>query len=82
MSEVDSTVVTGAPSQLRRGPRRGDVLGERYELRRRFDDDGCITTFMAFDQELEEDVLLRSINLHGLKREHVEATLGQPAKAA
>ena len=54
MSETDSTVVTGAPSTLRRGPRRGDVLGERYELRRRFDDDGCVTTFEAFDQECIE----------------------------
>ncbi len=56
--ESDSTQVTGAPIAAR-GPRRGAVLGERYEIVEQLDGDALGLTYKALDQESEAHVLFR-----------------------
>jgi hypothetical protein len=58
-SSSDHTAVTGAPTQV--VVRRGDVIGERYEIRGRLRDDPFSHGFLALDQESEEQVLLRVV---------------------
>ncbi|MBX3248709.1 MAG: hypothetical protein KF901_16145 [Myxococcales bacterium] len=56
----DATAVTGSPL----APptvRRGDVIGERYEVRGRLRDDAFSHGFLALDHESEEPVLLRVV---------------------
>ncbi|MCB9614842.1 MAG: hypothetical protein H6722_20600 [Sandaracinus sp.] len=55
----EHTAVTGAPTQV--VVRRGDVIGERYEIRGRLRDDAFSHGFLALDQESEEQVLLRVV---------------------
>ncbi|MEM7607777.1 MAG: hypothetical protein AAF411_20680 [Myxococcota bacterium] len=43
------------------GPKRGEVLGERYELRGRLRNDAFSLGYLAFDQEDEQSVLLRLV---------------------
>jgi hypothetical protein len=57
MADSESTLVTGSP--LSRGPRRGDVLGERYEMVELLDSDALAMTYRALDQESETHVLFR-----------------------
>lgn len=61
-SEGGATLVTGSASARSRAPRRGQVLGERYELLERLEHDGLCGSYRAFDQETEETVLLRVIH--------------------
>src|SRR5688500_10628786 len=61
-SEDGSTLVTGSPSARARAPRRGQVLGERYELLERLEQDGITAAYRAFDQETEDPVLLRVVH--------------------
>lgn len=56
--ESDSTQVTGSPIATR-GPRRGAVLGERYEIVDALDGDALGLTYKALDQESETHVLFR-----------------------
>lgn len=42
-------------------PRRGQVIGERYEVRGKLRNDAFTRGFLAFDQEHEQSVLLRVI---------------------
>lgn len=56
--ETDSTQVTGSPISAR-GPRRGAVLGERYEIVDALDGDALGLTYKALDQESEAHVLFR-----------------------
>ncbi len=56
--ETDSTQVTGSPAATR-GPRRGTVLGERYEILDQLDGDALGLTYKALDQENEAHVLFR-----------------------
>jgi hypothetical protein len=58
-SSSEHTAVTGAPTQV--VVRRGDVIGERYEIRGRLRDDPFSHGFLALDQESEEQVLLRVV---------------------
>jgi len=58
-SSSEHTAVTGAPTQV--VVRRGDVIGERYEIRGRLRDDAFSHGFLALDQESEEQVLLRVV---------------------
>ena len=60
MADTDSTLVTGAPLGGR-APRRGDVLGERYEIVAVLDSDSLAVTHRALDQETNRTVLLRSL---------------------
>jgi len=55
----ERTAVTGAPRGLR--PKRGQVVGERYEIRGRLRDDAFSYGLLAFDQETEKQVLLRVV---------------------
>jgi hypothetical protein len=55
----EHTAVTGAPTQV--VVRRGDVIGERYEIRGRLRDDAFSHGFLALDQESEEQVFLRVV---------------------
>lgn len=57
----DSTTVTGSPVVGNGGPRRGEVLGERYEVRAHLGHDLFTLDYEAFDQESESSVLLRVI---------------------
>ncbi|HJL04859.1 MAG TPA: hypothetical protein RMH85_17565 [Polyangiaceae bacterium LLY-WYZ-15_(1-7)] len=61
MSTTDRTAVTGAPAPGLASPRRGQVVGERYEVRGRLRDDPFSFGFLAFDQETEDTVLLRVV---------------------
>jgi hypothetical protein len=56
--DSDSTLVTGSPLAAR-GPRRGAVLGERYEIVDALDADALSLTYKALDQESETHVLFR-----------------------
>ena len=58
-SSSDHTAVTGAPTPV--VVRRGDVIGERYEIRGRLRDDPFSHGFLALDQESEDPVLLRVV---------------------
>lgn len=67
MTMHDRTAVTGTPSAAAR-PKRGEVIGERYEIRGKLRDDAFSLGFLAFDQELERSVLLRLIRAELLDR--------------
>jgi serine/threonine protein kinase len=56
--ESDSTQVTSSAISTR-GPRRGTVLGERYEILDAVDGDALGLVYKALDQESESHVLLR-----------------------
>lgn len=61
MDELEApTQVTGSPTGAS-APRRGDVVGERYEVREFLERDPFTTTYKAFDQETETSVLLRMV---------------------
>jgi hypothetical protein len=57
----DRTEVTGSPGY--RAPRKGDVLGERYELVDALDGDALVSTFRGIDHESERPVLVRCTSL-------------------
>ena len=59
MTTSDRTAVTGAPRGI--APRRGQVVGERYEIRGRLQDDPFTYGYLAFDQEIEQQVFLRLV---------------------
>ncbi len=61
MSTSDQTAVTGTPLGGAVGPKRGQVVGERYEVRGRLRDDPFSYGFLAFDQETEGSVFLRIV---------------------
>ncbi|MFT5356549.1 MAG: hypothetical protein ACI9KE_003774 [Polyangiales bacterium] len=54
-----TSVAAMAPSATK--PRRGQVIGERYEVRGKLRNDAFTRGFLAFDQEHEQSVLLRVI---------------------
>ena len=57
----DQTLVTGLPERPVTGPQRGQVLGERYEVRAQLRNDAFSLGVLAFDQETEERVVLRIV---------------------
>lgn len=58
MSSTDSTLVTGSPFSAR-GPDKGTVLGERWEVRELEEADALFLTMRAVDQESDSVVLMR-----------------------
>lgn len=58
MSSSDSTLVTGSPFSAR-GPVKGTVLGERWEVRELEEADALFLTMRAVDQESDSIVLMR-----------------------
>lgn len=54
-----TSVAAMAPATTK--PRRGQVIGERYEVRGKLRNDAFTRGFLAFDQEHEQSVLLRVI---------------------
>jgi hypothetical protein len=55
----DRTVVAGASSLV--GLRRGDVLGDRYDVRERLRDDAFTLDYRALDRTTQERVRLREV---------------------
>ncbi len=60
MDHEQRTVVGGLTLRSK-GPRRGEVVAERYEVRGRLRNDAFSLGFLAFDQEEERSVLMRII---------------------
>jgi hypothetical protein len=56
--ESDTTWVTGGAGG--RAPRKGDVLGERYEIAEALDSDSLVRTYRGVDQETEAAILVRA----------------------
>lgn len=73
VTHTEHTAVASAPTQI--GVRRGDVVGERYEIRGRLRDDAFSHGFLALDQESEEQVLLRVIRAELLETADRNAVL-------
>ncbi len=57
--ESDSTQITGSPAGLK-GPRPGDVVCERYDIRDVVESDALVVTYRAIDQETDGPVLVRT----------------------
>ena len=77
----DQTLVTGLPERPVTGPQRGQVLGERYEVRAQLRNDAFSLGLLAFDQETEERVVLRIVR-PGLLDETARKTAKRALRAA
>lgn len=53
--------MTVPPRKAHGGPRRGEVVGERYEIRDRLREDAFSSSLLAFDQETEDAALVRVV---------------------